>query len=173
MAAVGWNLTVRLKDGTPIVTPFLMRFSTGSGLLADIQAHVAAYMPLLDAITQSQALLATIEIPVLPLPGGLKTAPVALSKNQDAALLDYDDASGPYANGFSLPNFIPAGYLTTVPSVVDPANSALVAFNTFLTTLANTTLAVNEDGSALTSFRGGEIGTRKHRRQVSRAKLAP
>lgn len=172
MPTVFWSLSARLQDGLPIVTPFEMRFQTTSGLLTDIQAYAAAYLPLLDAITQSQILLATINIP-FTLPGGLKAAPVALSQNQDAALLDYTDASGPFKNGFSLPNFIPAGYLSTVPTVVDKNNPNFSAFNTQLLTGSNTTRAVNEDDVLLTAFRSGEVGTRKHRRQVSRAKLAP
>lgn len=172
MTTVFWRLTVRLKDGTPIVTPFALGWQTTSGLLADMQAHTAAYLPLLDAITQSQIMQASIEVPVV-LPGGLKAAPVALSQNQAAALLDYSDAGSTLKNGYSLPNFIPSGYLSTVPSVVDPANTNVAAFNTFLVTVANTSAAVNEDNILLTGFRGGEIGTRKHRRQVARAKLAP
>lgn len=172
MAAVNWRLTARLQDGLPVVTPFLMRWNTTSGLLADIFAHAAAYLPLLDLITQSFIMEAAIEIPIA-LPSGMKGFPVALSQNSAAALLDYNVASGPQKFGLSLPNFIPDGYLSTVPSVVDPGGIPLGNFNTFLTTLANTTLATDDDYVVLDSFRSGEVGTRKHRRQVARAKLAP
>lgn len=172
MAAVNWRLTARLQDGLPVVTPFLMRWNTTSGLLADMFAHAAGYLPLLDAVTQSLIMEAAIEIPIA-LPGGLKSAPVALSQNAWAAGLDYESASGPQKVGFSLPNFIPAGYLAEVPSVVDSGNAAVLAFNTYLTTLANTTLATDDDYIILNSFRSGEVSTRKHRRQVARAKLAP
>jgi hypothetical protein len=150
----------------------MIHAQTGSGLLADMQAYSAAYLPVLDAVTDSKILQATINIPVV-LPGGLKAGPVAMSQNANAALMDFVSAAGPQKVGLSLPNFIPAGYLTTVPTVVDDTQASVAAFIAFLTTLSSTTRATDEDFINLTAFRSGEIGTRKHRRQVARAKLAP
>lgn len=171
MASVKFQVSARCKDGMPIVTPVMINAVCASGLLADIQAFAAAWLAALQPTLSSLITESRIAIEQSA-PGGTGQ-PAPGSKNSDAALMDYQLTGTTDTLGISLPDFAPGGYLTTVPSTVDPANAFVLAFNNFMKATTSTCVVTDEAGRAISGFLGGKVATRKHRKQISRAKSAP
>lgn len=76
MAAVNFGISVQTTDVNNLPTSIVEDVHCGSGLFADMAAWVAAYLPLLDATIGTRILYCTLST-TIPLPGGLKAAPVA------------------------------------------------------------------------------------------------
>src|SRR5258708_32823818 len=70
--------------------------------LADLNTYLAAYLPKLDAITDSKITAATFK-PRGTLPGGLKASPDEDAENERTGLFNFSQSAVPYKNGIDVP----------------------------------------------------------------------
>lgn len=167
MAAVQSKVVVQTKDINNLPASIGQDVLTTSGLLADIQTWAAGYLPLLDAVVGSQILDANIVIPV-PLPGGLKSAPLAGNNQMIGGLVRWITSALPWTNEYF--GFANAAFQA-------PPNADLVNLGTgapftlleaYLLTATGTTTGVSPEGAALASILYAIKNGRKNRRGLER-----
>lgn len=167
------HFSIQVQDYNPTIRAITQFFDDSAGLLADMDAAIAAYLPLLDAVIGSQILKAQIVIPVT-LPGGLKAAPVAGQNNSLTALFDWLNASNTDKYGIAYPSWYTAnagnGFEAAHPSLVNQADAAVAAFITgTLATVSNVKMT-DEDGLVYSALGRAVKSSRTIRRQLGRAK---
>ncbi len=168
MAEITGQLRVKMWDGghVPYTVPF--DIATSSGLIADTGLAVAAFLPLLDAVTQDQIIKADLAFDYV-LPGGLKATPVSGSNNAVGALLNYNSAVFGEHASIWVPNWIPAGYRPTIPAAVFTDDAGPVAaFLARLLAATNNTTFTDEDSNNLTLLINAIKSERKQRKALKK-----
>lgn len=165
MAAVRGHLSYSIEDSEKETVSVLFPFTTGSGLLADMNLFAAAHAAVLDPILESQLTKMDLVIPVT-VPGGLKGAPVAGGRNEHGVVASYDATGTLYHYGADFPSFIQAGILN---KKIDPANVAWINYLALSLATTNTTQLTNPYGGTLTALFRTLENFRKYRRALVRA----
>lgn len=173
MAAIKGHFSVQVQDYNPTTKAVTQPFSTSTGLLADMAANFAAYLPLLDAVIAGKIIKAQIVIPIA-LPGGLKASAVANVDNFKAALVGWLNATTTDRYGLAYPGWYTAntgnGWLPASPSLVNQADAAVAAFLAFNEANTNNTSLQNEDGYTYSGVGSAIKSSRSIRKQLARAK---
>jgi hypothetical protein len=173
MAIVNGHFSFQVQDYNPTVKPITIPFRTNTGLLADMEANLAALTPLVDAVVGGVINKTQIVIPVA-LPSGLKASPVALVNNSVAALIDWLGTGTNDKYGVAYPGWYTAnagnGWLPANPKLVNQADAAIAAFIAFMEATTNNTLFVTEDGYLISGVASAIKSTRSTRKQLARTK---
>lgn len=169
MPAESGRLTIQSIDGNKVPKSTVYDYITGSGLLADMLSFAAALIPLHDKVIQGQVTAAQLTV-LLPLPGGLKAAPVNGSNNTIGALLDYDTVVPTEEASFWVPSWIPAGFQTAHQNLVDTAQADVVNWLNFMLATTNTTQLTDEDSNVLSALTKAVKSDRKQRRALGRVR---
>lgn len=167
MATEFGHLSLQVIDGNRVPKSIQYFYATASGLLADMLSMAGTFIPLVDAVTQSQIVKADLVLP-LTLPGGLKSAPVASSNNEIGGLVDFDLSGDAGHYGLWTPNFIPAGFSTVLPTVIDQTQTDVAAYLAALLGTTDTTKFIDFYGFDLSSVRSAIKSVRKQRRAMGR-----
>lgn len=173
MAVRKGHFSIQVQDYNPTVRAVTQYFTDSAGLLANMDAAIAAYLPLLDAVVAGQILKAQIVIPVT-LPGGLKAAAVADENNSVTALFDWLNATNTDKYGVAYPGWYTAnpghGFEVAHPSIVNQSDAAVAAFISGNDVPVGTVALTDEDGQAFTGFSRAIKSGRSTRKQLARAK---
>lgn len=168
MAAVNYKIITQGLDGNNVPWSIPQWAHSSTGLLADMQLNAAAYLPVLDAITQDVIHKAELVVPIT-LPGGLKASAVAGTNNEVGALIRESATSPGDTFSFWYPNWIPAGFQTAHPNLVNTVDGGPVqAFLAFLIGTNNNTNYTDEDYHNLVALLNATKSTRKQRRALGR-----
>lgn len=100
------SFSVRDSDGDSASIPIYV--DTGM-TIAEYQAFVTFFAPLLDSVLGSQIDSSTLTLN-MTLPGGLKTEPVANIENQKGGNLSFMAANSRYKHSTRLPGLLPANF---------------------------------------------------------------
>jgi len=92
--------------------------------------------------------------------------PSGVGDIEKGALLNFNNASDPYAQGYWIPDVNPA--ILNSNGLVDLTNGSVTAFITFLTTAHAVITVVTKGVRALTALRDALISFRKHRKPLAR-----
>jgi hypothetical protein len=169
MATVQSKIQVQAKDVNNLPASITLDVATTSGLLADLQAYAAGYIPLLDAVIGTQILDANLVIP-LDLPGGLKGAPVSGTNQMIGALARWQAAS---TGEFQTVEFFGANnaIFQASPNATKvnlTAGQPFPLLYAYLTSASNATQGVTPDGGLITSLIYAVKNDRKNRRGLER-----
>lgn len=169
MASAKGHFSVTFKDGKKALASTPYFFNSSSGLLVDIVAGANAFVPLIDAVTESQIVKAKIVIDYA-LPGGLKGSAVSGADNEDSSLLDTVVAGSSNAYGVITPAWIAAGFLSAQPKYVDLAQADVSAYVSWLIGGATGIVPSDRYYNDITAIPSGVNAFRKHRSALRRAK---
>jgi hypothetical protein len=173
MANYQGNVSYRLLDDRGVTVPYTVYFEIAEANdITDTVAAVQAFALLLDAVTGSQIIEQAVKITNIPLGVGLKSAPIANSKNPDAGSFSFDQASVKYL------------YTTSVPAIrdtlvvndrINESAAAITAFTGELVTPGGVLAWVSQGVRDLTAWAASFLNTRKHRKQLKSrsAEVAP
>ncbi len=132
--------------------------------LADLNTYLAAYLPKLDAITDSKITAATFK-PRGTLPGGLKASPDEDAENERTGLFNFSQSAVPYKNGIDVPGISDA---LIVNGKIDLTATAVTDWVSIITTTTQGLINVSKFLNALQTLLDALISFRKHRRAESR-----
>jgi hypothetical protein len=163
MADVNGNFSYRLLDslGTKVPAPFWFVVDD-SNTVADIAADAATFATLLDAVTGSEILEINMALTGLTPPGGLKSSPVAGSRNNQLANFPMRVAGSS------------KDFTSTVPGLRDTlitgeeinnAAAAITALTSALVTPSGVVEFSSSDWRDITLWLASYISFRKHRKQ--------
>lgn len=165
MAAVSGVVSYQIKDADHEPTSLDIPFTTSTGLLADIIAWIVTITPALDLVVDGQILKIKVSL-LIPLPGGLKSAPTAGAENERTGLFSMTASGTPNSYGEDIPSFASI-YFTG--NQIDLANTNVASFVGLLTSVSNNTRVTDRYGNNLTGVRNAIKTFRKHRRALRRA----
>jgi hypothetical protein len=124
----------------------------------------AALAAVVDPITGGQIIRGGITI--LPVPAGLKGAPVAGSRVEQTGVFNFLDSITTHRYGQALPSLRDSKIVAGKINLVDVA---VAAFITFLTAVLAVAEWVNNHQQPLTALRDALISFRKRRKQLARS----
>jgi hypothetical protein len=165
MAEILGHISVQILDslGVTASAPYYVQFDD-SEAAADIDTAAAAILTDLDAVTDGQIVAASL-VYSIPLPGGLKSSPVAGSEVERGGLFNFSQDGIKYKFGVLVPAF------KTSLIVNGKINLAATAVSTFLaiwTAIGGDLVPVSTAGRLLEVFKDALVVFRKHRKAENR-----
>lgn len=150
---------------TSVDVPF--KYDNATATLANIVSWVQGLGVSLDTVTDGQITKIRVSL-LIPLPSGIKTAPVGGSDNEKTGLASLIASATPNAYGVDTPA-IPNSLL--IGNQIDLGlSSAYLAWLVYLATPVTTIVGTDRYGNALTAVAKHAVLTfRKHRRALRRA----
>lgn len=167
MAVLDAIASVQVLDGTNEVTSFdqPFKFDTTVTTFANLTSWIQGLGASIDTISDGQVTKLRVSI-LIPLPGGIKSAPVAGSDNEKTALFTMAATGTPNAYGDDVPAAAPAIF---TGNQVNLANAGVAAFVAYVTTVATGITPTDRYANALSGVRHALKTFRKHRRALRRA----
>lgn len=165
MATIDFLLSVELLDNLG-VTVSMDTFHTvaDTATLADLQTFINAYIPKLDAITDSQITAITPKLK-MAIPGSAKATPAATAENERTGLFNFSQATVNYKNGIAVPaikdSLITNGKIDLTAGAITDWVGVITVITAGVTTVSKFLYALQALLDALISFR-------KHRRAENR-----
>lgn len=141
-------------------------YDNATATLANIVSWVQGLGAAVDLITDGQITKLRISL-LIPLPSGIKTAPVAGSDNEKTGLTTFVATGTPNAYGDDVPN-VAAAILSG--NQINQGNANWLAWKAYVSTAVNTIIGTDRYGNVLTStVKHAVLTFRKHRRALRRA----
>lgn len=168
MAIQQGSVTLQIEDSRTEVTSYDQPFSydDATATLAEIVSWASGLGAAVDLITDGAIKKIRISL-LIPLPGGIKSAPVAGSDNEKTALSTIMPFAVTNAYGVDTPA-VPNALL--VGNQIDQTNANWLAFIAYLGTAVHTIIGTDRYGNALTGgVKHAVLTFRKHRRALRRA----
>lgn len=172
MAGASGFLSIKSKDGNKVPIAEKIFFKNTTVVMTDLNSFAAAVLAAYDAVIEGQLVEAYLHIDV-PLPGGIKAAPVESSNNMVGALEQFDTVltNEPYTYWF--PSWLTAGYDAPAhANQVDLTQGQVIAWNTIMLGTTDNTTITDEDGNNLTGALPTKAvkSARKQRRALSKSR---
>jgi hypothetical protein len=165
MANIPALLSVELLDALGVTVSMDTFYEVpDTTTLADLNTYLAAYLPKLDAITDSKIVGATFK-PRGTLPGGLKASPDEDAENERTGLFNFSQANVPYKNGIDIPAISDA---VITNGKIDLTATAVTDWVSIITTTTQGLINVSKFLNALNALLDALISFRKHRKAESR-----
>jgi hypothetical protein len=143
---------------------FPITYVGGTTTLSQLQTWIQGLGAAVDTVTDGQITKIRLSI-LIPLPGGIKSAPVANGDLEETGLFTFACNGTPNAYSVDVPAFTQADFTgNQIASNTD--TNALV---TYLTTAVNGIVGTDRYGNALVSVKRKVKTFRKHRRALRRA----
>jgi len=163
MALVNGNFSYRLLDdlGTKVPAPFWFQVDD-SNTLIDVISDAQDFATILDAVTGSQILEINMGLTGLTPPGGLKSAPVAGTRNNQLANFPMRVAGSSKDFTSTVPGL--RDTLITAEEINNAA-AAITALTGALVTPAGVVAYSSSDWRDITLWLASYISFRKHRKQ--------
>ena len=135
--------------------------------LANTITTLQAYLPVLDAVTDAKITKASFTL-TIPLPGGLKAAPVADSNVEETFLANFGISGQPYKYGIDVPAVAQA---MVTDGKIDLANVNFEAWRLWIVSLHGHFTVVSKFILAITGLLDVLISFRKHRKAQQRRSI--
>lgn len=167
MAILEAAVSTQMLDSRGEVVSFDQPFKLDSTVttIPNIVSWIQGLGVAIDTITDSQILKLRVSI-LIPLPGGIKSAPNTGTDNEKTALFTMNASGTANAYGDDLPS-IQNTYVDG--NQVDIGALSVAAYLTYITTVTTGITPTDRYGNALLSARRGSLTFRKHRRALRRA----
>lgn len=159
--------SIQLVDAVGESTSFDQPFTFNDAVttFANLIAWLQGLAVSLDTVTEGKITKIRVSI-LIPLPGGLKTAAVADSDNEETGLITMQANGTAYAYGVDVPAFLQSKFTGNQVNLTD---TVVAAFTTYLQTTTTGIVPTDKYKDALTANIRGVKTFRKHRRALRRA----
>lgn len=168
MAIAQGVVTFQILDSRGEVSSYdqPFQYDNATATLAQIVSWVQGLGASVDLITDGQITKLRVSL-LIPLPSGIKTAPVSGSDNEKTGLTTFLVTGSPNAYGDDVPN-VAAAILSG--NQIDQSNTNWLAWVAYLTTAVHTIIATDRYNNVITNtVKHAVLTFRKHRRALRRA----
>ncbi len=162
-AAGSFQILDNRGEITSFDVPF--QYTVGTTTLANIVSWLQGLGAAVDLVTDGQITKIRVSL-LIPLPGGIKSAPVLGGDNEKTGLITWSVASSPNAYGLDIPALKNAEISGNSIDFTEPNMAALTSYLLAITTGI---AATDRYGNPFSAIKRGRLTFRKHRRALRSA----